>query len=463
MNRREEYRALMGELEQTPPELSCTVTRARERAKRKKTDRALRLFGLPLAGAGGLAMAFVLLVNLSLPAALACVEVPVLKELMAAVAFSDTLKAMVRSDFVQPVALTRAQGEAEMTIHYLVYDGMEMNIFYTASWKGSDRIRLITDYTDGSGERLGPMSWSDGEHVRAGELNRLSMRIHIRESFPERLRLVARIYPAYGYAEEDGVIAPAPAGEYDEWERETDDLLAQEPLAVLEFDLTLDERFTKARRVEELNTEIDLDGRSLIVEKLTVYPTGTRLTIREREDNDAALRGLTMWLENGAGERTDQGSSGGVISSGGEEEGTMNYFFESVWFDPREELTLCICQARWLEKDRRTVTLDLLKPENSTLPEGLSLIEVERGGEGIRLTFLNELYTGNFLSGWYDENGEVQYFDRWATSMQNTQDPDQPPFRDTTYLWDYTGDTVEVAMNWSQLVDYPQPVRVTLG
>lgn len=463
MNRKQEYDALMKELEQTPMDLNYTVTRVRARADRNRRGRTRRLFGIPLASVGGLLMAFVLLVNFSLPVALACVNVPALKELMAAVAFSDSLKAMVQNDFVQPVEMTQCADGVEMTIHYLVYDGMEMNIFYTASRQDGGPIRLITEYADGDGEELGPMSWSDGNTVEAGELNQLSMGIHSRESFPETLRLTAKVYPAYGYTEKDGVITAAPATAYNEWDRTEDPLRKQEPLATLTFELKLDDRFIKARRVEELNTEIDLDGRILIVERMTVYPTGTRLVIREKEDNDAELSGLTMWLENSGGERTDQGSSGGIISSGGAEEGTMNYFFESVYFDEREELTLCVSQGRWLEKDKKTVTLDLVHLENSTLPEGLSLIEVERSGDDARLTFLNELYGGNFLSGWYDETGEIQYFDSWATSMQNQEDPDQPPYREWTYLWDYTGDTVDVKMNWSQIVDYAQPVRTVLG
>ena len=79
MSRNEEYAALLAELEQTPAELETTVDRAlrRQRAAGKKR-RALGISAVGLAACFG---AFVLLVNLSMPFARACGNIPVLREL----------------------------------------------------------------------------------------------------------------------------------------------------------------------------------------------------------------------------------------------------------------------------------------------------------------------------------------------------------------------------------------------
>ena len=78
MNRSEEYRALLRQLEDTPEQLNFTVARAKARARRR---RRLRLVGTPLGSFAAACACFVLLVNLSTPFAMACSRVPVLREL----------------------------------------------------------------------------------------------------------------------------------------------------------------------------------------------------------------------------------------------------------------------------------------------------------------------------------------------------------------------------------------------
>ena len=58
MNRNEEYNTLLRELDQTPPELEYTVTRAKARARRHQ---ARRWVGVPVGTLAGAFAAFVLL------------------------------------------------------------------------------------------------------------------------------------------------------------------------------------------------------------------------------------------------------------------------------------------------------------------------------------------------------------------------------------------------------------------
>lgn len=89
MDRMEEYKALRDAPEELPPALEGAVARARARARRR---RLWRRISAPAGSAAAVFAAFVLLVNLSTPFALACGKVPVLKELAAAVAFSPSLR-----------------------------------------------------------------------------------------------------------------------------------------------------------------------------------------------------------------------------------------------------------------------------------------------------------------------------------------------------------------------------------
>ena len=100
MTRNEEYQALLQELEPTPAALEGTAERA---LRRRRRDRRLRLFGVPAGSLAACFVAFVLLVNLFPPFARACGNVPVLRALAQAVAWSPSLSAAVENDYVQPI------------------------------------------------------------------------------------------------------------------------------------------------------------------------------------------------------------------------------------------------------------------------------------------------------------------------------------------------------------------------
>ena len=92
MNRNEEYKALLQELEPVPTALDGTAERA---LRRRRRDRRLRIFGVPAGSLAACFIAFVLLVNLFPPFARACGNVPVLRALAQAVAWSPSLSAAV--------------------------------------------------------------------------------------------------------------------------------------------------------------------------------------------------------------------------------------------------------------------------------------------------------------------------------------------------------------------------------
>ena len=119
MNRMEEYRRLLTELEATPPALEYTLQRAKARRRHGLWKKGL---GIPAGSLAAVFAAFVLLVNVSTPFALACSNVPFLKDLTAAVAFSPSLKAAVEHDFVQYIGQTQTQNGITMTLDYLIPD-----------------------------------------------------------------------------------------------------------------------------------------------------------------------------------------------------------------------------------------------------------------------------------------------------------------------------------------------------
>ena len=153
MDRMEEYKALRDAPEELPPALDGAVARARARARRR---RLWRRVSAPAGSAAAVFAAFVLLVNLSTPFALACGRVPVLKELAAAVAFSPSLKAAVENDFIQYIGQSQTDNGVTMTVEYVIVDEKQVNIFFTL---GSE----VYTYLDGTPD----LSLEDGSGAPA--------------------------------------------------------------------------------------------------------------------------------------------------------------------------------------------------------------------------------------------------------------------------------------------------------
>ena len=138
MNRNEEYHALLVELEQSPKELGNTVQKAlkRESASRKKR-RAWAVFCGSLAACFA---CFVLLVNLSVPFARACGNIPVLRELAKAVSWSPSLSAAVENEYVQPIGQSQTENGITATIEYVIVDQKQLHIFFTLDSDDYDNL-----------------------------------------------------------------------------------------------------------------------------------------------------------------------------------------------------------------------------------------------------------------------------------------------------------------------------------
>ena len=126
MNRNEEYNTLLRELDQTPPELEYTVTRAKARARRHQ---ARRWVGVPVGTLAGAFAAFVLLVNTVPTFALACSHVPVLGDLAAAVDWSGSLSRAVEHDYVQVIGQSQTKDGITMAVEYVIVDQQQVNLF----------------------------------------------------------------------------------------------------------------------------------------------------------------------------------------------------------------------------------------------------------------------------------------------------------------------------------------------
>ena len=374
MRRMEEYRALQEKLQILPETLESTVERA---MRRKYTLRKRkRILGIPAGSLAACFVGFVLAVNCFPTVAYACGGVPLLRDLAKAVAWSPSLLAAVENEYVQPIGLTQTKNGVTATIEYLIVDQKQVNIFYT----------LKGDFGDLSGREV---SFFPDQHCAVsyggspnppGTLQDITMD-YVDEDVPEGFSVTI------GVESRDFLEDEAPTQSVEEELLRPSEETEPEILAEFTFDLTFDPTFTAVGEVIPVEKTIEMDGQSVTVTDVEVYPTHVRVNVTDHEDNSAWLKGLEFYLENERGQRFEPVSNG-ITATGGDGTGSyVSFRLESTWFARSRHLTLHITGAEWLAKDRETVRLDLESLTADFLPEGVEFKSAEEYADGWLLQF----------------------------------------------------------------------------
>ena len=453
MNRTEEYWALVAQLRETPPELAGTVDRARARARRKRRGKRL---GIPLASLGGVAAAFVVLVNCSTPFAMACRRVPFVRELAQAVAFQPSLKAAFENDYVQPVGQSQTQNGITATVEYLIVDQASLNVFYTLSWAGETWLDVVPDLLDENGaspEGSRGASW--GDPAGTEEDYRLMTFYFDGAVLPEKLQLVLEVSDSGRDKVTNQLAAPTDAPvDSSPWPDEESS--APSPvLAEFTFPLTIDPSLLGPGRTVEVGQWVELDGQRLYLDQLTIDPTRMELTLEADPDNTAELRSLDCYALDGAGNRYGKPS----ITYGGGEAIQL----ESCYFSENQDLTLYIEEAQWLDKDRTSFTLDLTTGEADWLPENLTDVTIERREGNVYLSFRNDDQVVTFDGYYYDpEGGQHTWGSMSMSSIDEDGDGRNEALTEYRVLRDYPWDTVTIGLSSNRAAAFDPPIQVNL-
>lgn len=438
MNRMDEYKNLLTELESVPPAVEFTVARAKARLKKRRTLK--RFFVVPAGSLAAFFAAFVVLVNVSMTTALACSRIPLLRELAAAVSFSPSLKIAIENDYVQPVGLEQTLNGITMRIEYVIVDQKQLNIFFTLHSDIYSYMSASPEIRQLDGSALGGYGLTSGGGEENGVIRKFTADF-IENDVPDGIKLSCRVH-------DNGSLT------YTEPVAATDDMLFQrehkEPdaISVFEFELNFDPSYTAQSEIIAVNRTFTIDGQTLTLVDAEIYPTHMRINFDADPNNTAWLTSLTFEVENEKGERFESISNG--ISATGSHDSPMmrSYHLESAFFTGSKHLTLHITEATWLDKDKERVRLDLANCEADFLPLGITFAQAVRKGSSWVLTFSqtgDEVRSQPFLSTYYDEYGNEYMYNSSSHS--------------SSYYDEATGEYVEgIQSTQFALVDYPYDV-----
>ena len=439
MNRNEEYNALLAELEQVPEHLDDTVERAVKRLNALQKKR--RAWAISCAGLAACFACFVLLVNLSVPFARACGSIPVLRELAKAVSWSPSLSAAVENEYVQPIGQSQTENGITATIEYVIVDQKQLHIFFTLDSDDYDNLnaempRYETEQvcsTIGSSWNQPPGTLLDftldyGDH-----------------NVPDSLTMT---FGVTTYVESDWS-AEAPVQSYEDEMLEPVEEEEPDYLAEFTFDLEFDPEFTAKGEIIPVNQTFSLDGQTLTVTEVEVYPTHVRVNVADDPNNTAWLKSLAFYLENEDGERFEPISNG--ISATGDEDSPayVSFRLESPYFADSEHLTLHVTGSEWLDKDMERVRVDLAHRTAERLPEGVTFQSAEKWDGGWVLTFrVQQRKEHHSFQVWnstfYDEEGNP-----YEASRRGTTTDDSGYFEEMLPLPGYWEDVVWLQPTYS--------------
>ena len=451
MNRLEEYQALLLELEPAPERLKTSVERA---VKREKALRIKRFVYRPALSLTACFAAFVMLVNAVPTFASACEKIPIIADLAKAVTWSPSLTAAVENEFVQPIGKSQTVNGITATIQYLIVDQKQVNIFFTLE---GDYETLTGELPEFFPEQHCSTSVNDFREP-PGSLLRYTLDYGSGE-VPSGFTMTFGV-TAYEEPEADGIPEPM-TDTYDAMLRQPEQ---EEPdiLAEFTFDLEFDPTFTAKGEVIPVNTAFALDGQTLTVTEVEVYPTHARVELQGAAENTAWLKGVQFYMENEDGQRFEPISNGISAMGDPNSPAMLSFHLESPYFAESEHLTLHITQAEWLDKGLERVRVDLNTLYMDRKIEGVEPLSAEKREEGWILTFKVKRIKENhsfsvFSHRFYDAEGtEYQNFSSSSNYL------DEEHFETTVPLPDYPYDVVWLEPHFSHHTDCDPTITVPI-
>lgn len=385
MKRNEAWEDLLNQAEQIPDELETRLNRTIARAERReKRRRWLK----PLIGVTGTAAAFVLLVNSSVTFALAASRVPIVRELVEAVAFDPSLKAAVAHDYVQLVGDTYTQDGVTVTVEYLIADPMNVSVFYSLSDEQGRDLELIPHLQDTAGNAL-PVSMTFGEEGMEKNEGEKGLFDTLR-TYLGLDKVQKTLYTWRLHASKEGVIQTQMQLKVEvrnlehwkdaEWnafdEPEVQESRAPEVMFTLDIPIAIEPQFLKSGRVFPVNQTVDVLGQKLTIDEIAIYPSNTRIIWHTDPENDAWLTYLPFYLTDEDGNRVD-GIRNGVSGTGNDRDyGGGAIWLDSAWYDTAEHLTVHLDDAAIVPKDQDTVLLQA-DGQLTGLPDYIEQVEAE--------------------------------------------------------------------------------------
>ena len=398
---KEQYRAIY---DQVRPDSGLISESALSLAKkRRQANRLRRLSAITVASVVSLVITFVLLVNLSLPFAIAMQQIPIMRGFVGVVALSPSIEAAVEHDYFQHIGQEQTVNGVTARVESIIVDMGQLHIFYSLQSEYYKYLRLssvwedmlfdidglpLGNYTTYSTKALDPLiNPTIQENLRHLSFNFIDSEIP--EFIIFQLSVSDWFDSDFDWCEERST-AFFDAG-------------FSRPVAVFSFLISIDTTQVRQGTTIQIDRQFSFDGQYLTISSMEIFPTHIRLHILEDENNSAILKSLYGYLVDEYGTHFQQtGYSFNYGLNNVRSEGTFH--FESSYFFSSQNLTVVITGATWLYKNAESTRIDLARNTAENLPPGVVFIDSKRKGDDFALTFSAPNREPRFYDPFFEEN-----------------------------------------------------------
>ena len=335
-------------------------------------------------------------VNLSPAFAQAAAKVPIMRELVLAVAFDPSMKAAIEHNYVQLIKQTVEDNGYQIDVEYLVADPRNLTVYYKMAEITNQNTEGHENYqfdfnllaADGSELKCGA-TWDyplSEEEKQA--LNEVKFHFTGEDTLPDQVIVQLIVEKPLPFSDEEqkkieaGRELSGTANAIAHFEEPQPEY---EKVACMKIPLAIDQNSLFNVRTIELNRTVKLEGQNIIFDKVEIYPTQVRILWHPDEHNTHLIDGMKIALqsrEHGRWEGISNGVSG--IGMLGE---PQQIWLESSWFDYETEYQLAIERYALIPKAQQTVTYDYDANTFTNLPDYARLVEAVPCDTGLFMQF----------------------------------------------------------------------------
>jgi len=456
MDRQQEYKSLMLELEKTPDEMMKMSDQTKTRARKRNI---IRYTIVPMGAFVAMFFMIMVAVNISPTVTYAFERIPVLRQIATAVNFSPSLSEAIEHEFIQRIDLEQTINSITMRVEYVIVDQRQLNIFYTLNSHTYSYLRSHASILCAEERHHLPAAISFSSAIETGAIRKAVVDF-FNEQVPSKLILEMRV----GIIDAPQMVAVVPTPVYTQAEQEQPEIAATFVLA-LEFDPT----FTEQGDTIFVDQELEIDGQRLTLTTVDIYPTQMRVNFSADPNNTAWLKGLRFFAESEYGDRFDSITSG-VTAFGAYGSPMMkSHILHSPFFAESNYLTLFIEEVVWLDKELVRTRIDLANGTAEKLPEGVTLYEARRDGVSWHLSFAiierAEGHSHQVFGGqrYFDEAGNEYWMNTWRTGMRRgefTEGFVPGVFFEEFTLFNFPYDIVYLSPAYSRIIRPDKPIAV---
>lgn len=311
-----------------------------------------------IASVAAVFLIFVGTINLFPATAYAMRNIPGLRELVAAVTYDPSMRACLNNEYAQYVGVSSTNHGYSAKVCYMVVDAGSISVFFECDTPrtadNQDSVFFTIDDRFDSKENV--LTGSGGlNETNIKNLYEFRIDLNDNTEIPKSFEFPIRFLCWNDNQESFSTV-----------------------VASIQFTLYPDSYYATVVDSYPINKTLEINGQTIILDKLAVYPTKSKLYFSTDGNNSALLNDIQITLYDEKG-NSFPARGEGVISNNGE---IHDRWYESPYFAKAKSITAVITSVAFMDKDLQKGIISFNNRSIKNIPEGVRVSSMELSGDG---------------------------------------------------------------------------------